>query len=149
MEGGKDPAGAVTLWEKAAEKGHAGSELQLGQAYFTGAGVEETNTKKAMELWESAASKGDTEAVYLLGLCYTGVGIGGENAVEKDLAAVRKLLVCVVQDATRAAPRRQSDATRWRLGVERIPVRRGACARGDVSAMARDGPAAPAGVDGP
>jgi TPR repeat protein len=95
VEGGKDPAGAVTLWEKAAEKGHAGSELQLGQAYFTGAGVEETDTKKAMELWESAASKGDTEAVYLLGLCYTGVGIGGENAVEKDLAAVRKRLLCL------------------------------------------------------
>ena len=43
--------------------------------YFTGAGVD-TDTKKAMELWESAAEKGDTEAVYLLGLCYTGIGAG-------------------------------------------------------------------------
>lgn len=47
--------------------------------HFTGAGVD-TDTKKAMELWESAAAKGDTEAIYLLGLCYTGIGAGeGEN----------------------------------------------------------------------
>ena len=28
------------MWEEAAAQGHAGSELQLGQAYFTGSGVE-------------------------------------------------------------------------------------------------------------
>jgi TPR repeat protein len=51
----------------------------MSNRYFTGAGVD-TDTKKAMELWESAAEKGDTEALYLLGLCHTGIGAGeGEN----------------------------------------------------------------------
>ena len=34
--GEKDPVAAFKLWEEAAEQGHAGSELQLGQVRFLG-----------------------------------------------------------------------------------------------------------------
>ena len=72
--------------------------------YFTGAGVD-ANTEKAMELWESAAQKGDTEAIYLLGLCYTGIGAGeGKNVQfmpdtlspsDSPIASMTHLLVAV------------------------------------------------------
>ena len=81
----KDPKAAFELWEQAAERGHGPSKVQLGQKYFTGGdGACEQDTAKALELWEGAAETGEKEALYILGLCYTGVG-AGDAGVEKDV----------------------------------------------------------------
>ena len=86
----KDPKAAFELWEQAAELGHGPSKVQLGQKYFTGGdGACEQDTAKALELWEGAAETGEKEALYILGLCYTGVG-AGDAGVEKDVEKAKE-----------------------------------------------------------
>ena len=79
-EGGvqKDLEKAVWYYEKAAEKGYAEAQYQIGFSYWSGDGVEEDH-KMAVEWWKKAAEQGHAKAQYKIGYCYA---LGEE--VEED-----------------------------------------------------------------
>jgi tetratricopeptide (TPR) repeat protein len=60
---------AVEWYEKAAEQGHADSQLALGYLYSTGEGVKK-DMKTAKKWFESAAEQEDVDAMLELGKIY-------------------------------------------------------------------------------
>ena len=74
-------AGAdVTALQKAAGQGDAAAQLQLGQSYYIGRGVEK-DVVKAAQWFQKAAAQGHREAQYYLGTMYR-----AGQGVEKDAA---------------------------------------------------------------
>lgn len=65
----KDPAKALTFYQKAAEKRHAGSMRQLAIAYEKGLGVP-TNPAISIQWYDSAANRGDALAQLSVGLMF-------------------------------------------------------------------------------
>ncbi|KAH3760949.1 calmodulin-dependent protein kinase [Pelomyxa schiedti] len=74
----KDIHKAVTLYQLAADAGHADAMCKLGARYASGTGVDK-DVHKAVSLHQRAADAGDTMATFFLGVCY----INGEG-VTKD-----------------------------------------------------------------
>jgi len=65
---------------KAAEKGDAGAQYNLGVCYATGNGVKK-NAARAVEWYTKAARQGNADAQNNLGQCYiTGVGVDKDPA---------------------------------------------------------------------
>jgi TPR repeat protein len=60
---------AVKWWRKAAEKGNAKAQYNLGWCYANGQGVPQNYTE-AVKWWRKAAEQGDASAQYNLGVCY-------------------------------------------------------------------------------
>lgn len=65
----RDPAQAVTWYEKAAEQGNANAAFNLGVAYSNGAGVQQ-NIQEAARWFRRAAAAGVINAQFNLGLLY-------------------------------------------------------------------------------
>lgn len=65
----RDPAQAVTWYEKAAEQGNANAAFNLGVAYSNGAGVQQ-NIQEAARWFRRAAAVGVINAQFNLGLLY-------------------------------------------------------------------------------
>jgi TPR repeat protein len=65
----KDYPTAVRLLEPLAREGHTQAQLRLGQLYFHGHGVRESD-REAMRWYERAARQGLAEAQFLLGNMY-------------------------------------------------------------------------------
>ena len=63
----QDNTKALELWHRAAELGHASSQLSIGYAYETGRGVE-VDKKKALYYYELSAMGGNTVARCNLGM---------------------------------------------------------------------------------
>ena len=70
---------AVKYFRKAAERGHADAQYQLGMCYEFGFGVEK-DLSEAVKWFRKAAERGHADAQYQLGMCYD-CGRG----VKKDL----------------------------------------------------------------
>ena len=82
-----DLVNAISLLEKAAEKGHARACLSLGLIYSCPKADYPVDLVKARGYLEQAAQRGEAEAFYYLGSCYYS-GVGG---VEKDVNKAREL----------------------------------------------------------
>ena len=80
----EDYEGAFKLFMLAAEKGHAGAQYMVGEAYFWGDGVEE-NKEAAVKWYKLAAEKGYVDAYYDVGCAYH----YGEGVKENEEEAVR------------------------------------------------------------
>ena len=90
--GEKALAEAVKWYQKAAGKGSARAQFELGWCYLEGRGVEE-DPEKAVGWFRIAAEQGDPEAQYWLGWCCQygkGVGEDVEEAVKWFRAAARQ-----------------------------------------------------------
>lgn len=75
----------VYHWEKAAKKGHAKAQANLGRCYESGIGVQ-INIPYAVELFQKAAYAGNPEGQYNLGVCYyEGKGIARNYTRAVDL----------------------------------------------------------------
>ena len=71
----KNRAEAVKWYRRAAEKGHAEAQQNLGVCYFNGWGVAK-NAAEAVKWFRKAAEKGVAEAQVCLGACYAdGIGV--------------------------------------------------------------------------
>ncbi len=60
---------------RAAEKGNAEAQFNLGALYFTGSGLKQRNFQKAREWYEKSALQGDSGSMAMLAVIY-GDGIG-------------------------------------------------------------------------
>ena len=76
------------LYRKAAEKGVAKAQCDLGNCYYYGYGVEKDYTK-AVEWYRKAAEQGFAEAQYKLGFMYSR-GYGVEHDFAKAVEWYRK-----------------------------------------------------------
>ena len=66
---------AVACFRKAAEKGDAEAQLNLGLCYDNGRGVEKNNFEAA-KWFRKSAEQGNVKAQFFLGMCYfSGVGV--------------------------------------------------------------------------
>lgn len=65
-----DAASAVRLWRPLAEAGDAGAQAALGNAYFSGQGLEQDD-EQAAAWYLKAATQGDPDAQTMLGGMYT------------------------------------------------------------------------------
>ena len=80
----KDFQNAAKYYRKAAERGHAKAQINLGWCYENGNGVDK-DLKQAVEWYSKAAEQGDAIAQCNLGVCYhngTGVGKDLKQSVE-------------------------------------------------------------------
>lgn len=76
----KDPAQAVTWWNKAAEQGHADAQYWLGLMYGNGEGVTK-NFKQQLAWYTKAAKQGHADAQNNLGYMYAhGEGVAKDSA---------------------------------------------------------------------
>ena len=81
--------GKFFSWAKpAAEKGNAWAQLQLGQCYESGSGIEK-DPKEAVKWYRKAAEQGCAIAQSHLALCYAG-GVGVERDEKEELNWERK-----------------------------------------------------------
>ena len=55
------PASLVNMWKKQANQGNADAQFLLGNAYYTGNGVEQ-DYNEAISWWHKAAAQGNTSA---------------------------------------------------------------------------------------
>ena len=71
----QDYAQAIDWYRKAAEKGNAAAQCRMGDAYFWGKGIEQSDMY-ALAWYQRAAIQGNTDAMVNLGYCYSmGKGI--------------------------------------------------------------------------
>lgn len=71
----KNPALAVSYYQKAADQGFAGSQLNLGTAYLSGMGVVK-DYEQARQWWQKAADQGESMASHNLAFMYSrGIGV--------------------------------------------------------------------------
>ena len=76
----KDKAKAVKWWRKAAEQGHVGAMVRLGDCCRNGDGMD-PDPAEAVKWWQTASEQGDAEAQYKLGMCYEeGTGVEPDKA---------------------------------------------------------------------
>jgi TPR repeat protein len=75
-----DPAQAAEWYRRAADKGHAGAQMNLAMMYFDGQGVAR-NVPQAIAWYEKAAGSGDAVAMLNLGSIYE----DGADRVARDL----------------------------------------------------------------
>ncbi len=81
----KDVAKAVALYLQAADKGHAGAQVQLGMIYQNGKGIP-VDYAQALLWYGKAAAQGNTSAQKNLGDMYrSGQGVAKDNAAAFDL----------------------------------------------------------------
>ena len=64
-----DPVQAAEWYRRAADKGHAGAQMNLAMMYLDGQGVPR-DVAQAVEWYEKAADRGDTMASFSLGSIY-------------------------------------------------------------------------------
>jgi TPR repeat protein len=100
-------ADAIRLLEQAAAAGYSQAQVNLGNHYFTGNGVEK-NPRMAEELWLKAAAQNSGRAMFNLGTLYEGNALGrtdlaraeswfakaaaaGERGAEERAAALRQM----------------------------------------------------------
>jgi len=55
------PAALIARWKKSAEQGNADAQFLLGNAYYTGNGVDQ-DFNKAVSWWHKAADQGNVSA---------------------------------------------------------------------------------------
>ena len=112
---------AVKWFTKAAEKGLASAQYNLGRCYENGDGISKSY-EKAVEWYSKAANQGDARAQFGLGECYYngwGVSKSYEKAVEwytkaanqRHLPAQYKLGVCY--DNAWGVTRSKANAVEW------------------------------------
>ena len=83
---------SISLYRKAAELGHVGSQVKLGLCYFNGKGIP-LNYEEAAKWFRAAAKQGHAEAQYRLGECYyggQGVPLNYEEAAKWFRAAAKQ-----------------------------------------------------------
>ncbi len=76
-----DPAQAAEWYRRAADKGHAGAQMNLAMMYVDGQGVPR-NISQAIAWFEKAADRGDAIAMFSLGSIYE----TGADRVARNLA---------------------------------------------------------------
>ena len=76
-----DPVQAAEWYRRAADKGHAGAQMNLAMMYLDGQGVPR-DVPQAVEWYEKAADRGDTMAMFSLGSIYE----AGARRVSRDAA---------------------------------------------------------------
>jgi len=92
----------IDNWQKEADKGNAGAQLDLAYAYYIGF-IVKTNMSKAMDLWRKAAEQGSAPAQYRLGEAYS-TGRGGVKIdKEEGIKWLKKSAVQNDTDASRNA----------------------------------------------
>ena len=143
---------AASLYRKAAEKGEARAQNDLGLMYQEGKGVRKNN-KKAAEWWRKAAEQGEARAQFNLGWMYKeGKGVledyqkavewyrkaaeqGEPNAlnnlsvmyikghgVKKDMPAAYALLLLAVKEGNETA-RNRANKMKKKLTTEQVMAR--------------------------
>lgn len=93
----KDYAEAARLYDRAASRGFAPAQAQLGYLYQTGTGVPE-NPRKAFELYTKAAESGDELGQFRLAVAY----INGVGTV-RDASAARQWLTKASENGNQQA----------------------------------------------
>ncbi|WDI31926.1 tetratricopeptide repeat protein [Hyphococcus flavus] len=88
-----DDAEAVRLWRRAAEKGNASAQYNLGWAHANGRGVAQ-NDVEAARWYRKAAEQGDAAAQNSLGAAYE----QGRGVAQNDVEAVRWFRLAAEQD---------------------------------------------------
>ncbi len=88
------PAEAFTWWQRAADAGHAPSQLKVAQYLLNGVeGVVAADPARAVALFTQAARLNDSEAQYALGILHS----TGQTGVRRDLVAAAVWLTLAVQ----------------------------------------------------
>lgn len=106
---------AAKWFRKAAEQGFIPAQMELGNMYAHGHGVEKDATEAA-NWFARAAEKGDANAQFNLALCYYS-GFG----VEKDLKKAFKLMTAAANAKGRSALKDLSYFYLHGIGVEKSP----------------------------
>ena len=119
----KDYTTAFRLWKKAADKGNVDAQFYLGEMYFYGHGVDQSDSE-AFSWYRRAAEQGDSFAQYYLGWMYeNGRGVKQSyteavfwyrKAAEQDFADAQFNLGNMYYDG-RGVNQSYSDAVYWYL----------------------------------
>ena len=115
---------AVKWYRRAAERGHAEAQAEIGHAYFLGGGVDgESNLAEAIKWFRLAAEQGGRKGQFNLGIFYFN---GCGNLPRDDMKALRLFLLAAEQGCAasssmlatiyeegRGVPQDYAEAAKW------------------------------------
>jgi TPR repeat protein len=90
LQANKDDGQARTFYEKAAARGHAGAQNNLGVFYTNGRGGLPKNEEEAVRFYKLAADQGELNSLYAVGSFYA-TGRGGLPRNDEEAARLFKL----------------------------------------------------------
>jgi TPR repeat protein len=125
-----DFAKAMELWLPLAESGNPAAQLQVGNLYAEGKGVEQSDTTAAA-WFERAAQRGNMQAQYNLGVSYAeGLGVKKDDALAakwlrraaEQGMAYAQLNLGFLYAANRVTPPDNIEAVKWlELAIFALP----------------------------